>query len=152
MPAPCEVRTETLERSIDAVGNLTNHIWEVEHIWRATLSASGGVRAGVRLGRSGRSRVDWAGDGQVWGMHDGHSAPFYTGGSLNVTSYLALLSGRWRGDQVIGAVGFNVIDASNVIRTTTCVPLGVRPTVGFRGLDRPNVTVVHNRLRHAVST
>ena len=67
MPAPCAVRTETLEGSIDAVGDLTKHIWEVEHVWRATLDVSRRIRIGVHLERegwrsvrSGRSRVDWA--------------------------------------------------------------------------------------------
>ena len=83
MPAPCAVRTETLEGSIDAVGDLTKHIWEVEHVWRATLNASRRIRVGVHLERegwrsvrSGRSRVDWARDEQVWGGMDDGFIPY----------------------------------------------------------------------------
>jgi len=67
-----------LEGSIDAVGDVTKHVRQVEHVWRATLKASGRFRVGVhverkgwrsgRSGRSGRSWVDWARDEQVWGM------------------------------------------------------------------------------------
>ena len=52
LPGLCTVRTETIEGSIDGIDNLTKHIREVEHVWRATLNASGRfcVRGGEVVG------------------------------------------------------------------------------------------------------
>jgi len=50
LPAPCTVRTETLEGSTDGVGDLTKHVRQVEHVWRAALNASGRFRVGVHVG------------------------------------------------------------------------------------------------------
>ena len=51
LPAACTVRTETIEGSIDGVDDLTKHIREVEHVWRATLNASGRFHVGGHLVR-----------------------------------------------------------------------------------------------------
>jgi len=53
LPAACTVRTETMEGSIDGVSDLTKHIREVEHVWRATLNASGRFRVRVHVERKG---------------------------------------------------------------------------------------------------
>ena len=51
-----------MEGSVDGVDDLTKHIREVEHVWRAALNASGRFRVGGHLVRGARSWVDRLGE------------------------------------------------------------------------------------------
>ena len=53
VPASCAVLAETVEGSNDGVGDLTKHVRQVEHVWRAALNASRRFRVGVHLERKG---------------------------------------------------------------------------------------------------